>query len=108
MGGGVTGGTNWARLGSVRGWGLGVRGSGAAGRTPEPRTPSPDSLGGHPDAERRVHRTGLARLGARGEPVPMSHFLGAEWRGEIAVRPVHRAGGERVGAHPAGAGRPSG
>src|SRR5213592_4279353 len=67
---------------------------------------APSSMGGAvtgwTEPERRVHRTGLSRLGARVEPVPMPHFLGAEWRGEVAVRPIHLARDERVGSHPIG------
>ena len=49
-----------------------------------------------------MHRTGLRRLRAGIEPVPVPHLLRAERRGEIAVRPVHFARDERVGSHPVG------
>src|SRR5437763_15529031 len=59
----------------------------------------------HARPEGLVDRAGLCRLGAGIEPIPMPHFLRAERRREIAVRPVHFERDQRIGPHPIGGGR---
>src|SRR2546426_9855746 len=112
MGGAVTGCTEPARIRSIRSQvsGAGCQGSRCLNATPDTWHPTPrtSSLRRDADAERRVHRTGLAGLGARVEPVPVTHFLGTERRGEVAVRPIHLARDERVGSHPVGRRGPAG
>src|SRR3989454_7486864 len=112
MGGAVTGCTEPARIRSIRSQvsGAGCQGSRCLNATPDTWHPTPrtSSLRRDADAERRVHRTGLAGLGARVEPVPVTHFLGTERRGEVAVRPIHLARDERVGSHPIGRRGPAG
>src|SRR5207249_403622 len=53
-----------------------------------------------------MHRAGLRRLGARIEPVPVSHVLRTERRGQVSVGPVHLAGDQGIGALPVGRRRP--
>src|SRR5438094_5851820 len=109
MGGAVTGCTERARMRSIRGSGLGPRGSEPAGRTPEPLTPDPEPPASrrHTDAERRMHGARLRRLGARIEPVPVAHVLRTEHCGEVAVRPVHLTGNQGIGPLPVGRLRPA-
>src|SRR6266566_4562352 len=58
------------------------------------------ALGSDSDTEGRVDLAHLRRLGARIEPLPAPHFERAERRREEAVRPVHFARDEIVGAGP--------
>src|SRR2546425_12406794 len=58
------------------------------------------ALGSDSDTEGRVDLTHLRGLGARIEPLPAPHLERAERRREEAVRPVHFARDEIVGAGP--------
>src|SRR5438552_7327242 len=69
------------------------------GRTRPARIRS-KALGSDSDTEGRVDLTHLRGLGARIEPLPAPHLERAERRREEAVRPVHFARDEIVGAGP--------
>src|SRR5689334_22518524 len=58
------------------------------------------NLGSNPDSKWRVHLAYLRGFRARVEPFPAPHFERAERRREEAVRPIHFAGDEIVGARP--------